>query len=194
MMRFTRDRRPPMEQVKSGLRIAGAMVASLATVSLFGLGYVEILNADHTRHPLTGWLLMIALATALAFTVQYWRRWFFFIPCYLGMRSSLGLLLGWFSPRGFVFIGFPILMFAMFGLSLRFGESAKLRGLERAVLLATGGCLLAAMLEFMSREPNPMALVFAAIGDLVLFTSRFYSTRKSRQRATHDSAALTLNR
>jgi hypothetical protein len=187
-MRFTRDRRPPLEQAKSALRIAGAMAATVFTISLFVFGYVQIASADHTRNPLTGWLLMIALATTVALTVQYWRRWFFFIPGYLGMRSSLGLLLGWFAPRGFVFIGFPILMFAMFGMSFRFGESAKLRWFDRVVLLSTAACLLAAMLEFLLRGPNATALIFAAIGDLALFASRFYPTRKSRHRATRDSA------
>lgn len=193
-MRFTRDRRPPLAQGKSGLRIAGAMVATVVTVALFGLAYVQISNADHTHSSRTGWLLMITLVAALGLTVQYWRHWFFFIPGYLGMRSFLWLLLGWFSPRGFVFIGFAILMFAMCGLSFRFGESAKLRGVDRAILLATAACLLAAMLEFLSKGPNAMALIFAALGDATLFASRLYSTRKSRQRATNHSAPLTLSR
>ena len=193
-MRFTRDRRPPIEQAKSGLRIVGAMIASVVTVFLFGLGYVQILNADHARRPLTGWLLIAALTITLGLTVQYWRRWFFCIPGYLGMRSSLWLLLGWFSPKGFVYIGFPILMFAMFGMSFRFRESAKLRGSDRAVLLITAACLLAAMLELFSQPPGATALLYAAIGDLALFASRFYPTRKSRPRAAHDAAPLTLNR
>lgn len=193
-MRLTRDRRPVMEQVKSGLRIAGAMVASVATVSLFGLAYVQIANEDYTRSLLAGWLLIIALTATLGLTVQYWHRWFFFIPCYLGMRSSLGLLLGWFSPRGSVYIGFPILMFVMFAMSIRLRESHKLRAFDRATLLVTAACLLAAMLEFLSKGPNQMALLFAAIGDVALLISWIYSSRKSRQRAAHDAAPLTLNR
>jgi hypothetical protein len=127
-------------------------------------------------------------------TVQYWRRWFFFLPGYLGMRSSLWLLLGWFSPRGFVYLGFPILMFVMFAMSIRLRESPKLRAFDRATLLVTAACLLAAMLEFLSKGPNQMALLFAAIGDVALLTSWIYSTRNSRQRAAHDAAPVTLNR
>ena len=193
-MRFNRDRRTPLEQAKSGLRIVGAMVATLAAILLFALAYVQIANAHHTRSAVAGWLLVIALTATLSLTVQYWRRWFFFIPCYLGMRSSLGLLLGWFSPRGFVYIGFPILMFVMFAMSLRLRESHKLRAFDRGTLLVTAACLLAAMLEFLSKEPNQMALLFAAIGDLALLASWIYSSRKSRQRAVHDAAPLTLNR
>lgn len=169
------------------------MVGTMATISLFAVGYARIANADHTHSPLAGWLLVIALTATLGLTVQYWRRWFFFLPGYLGMRSSLWLLLGWFSPRGFVYIGFPVLMFAMFGMSLRFSESAKLRRFDRAILLFTAACLLAAMLEFFAKM-SVMALLFAAIGDFALLTSRFYPTGKSRQRAAHDAAALTLNR
>ncbi len=192
-MRFNRDRRTPLEQAKSGLRIVGAMVATLATISLFALAYTEIANADHTRSPLAGWLLVIALTATLGITLQYWRRWFFCLPGYLGIRSSLWLLLGWFSLRGFVYVGFPVLMFAMFGMSLRFSESAKLRTFDRAILLITAACLLGAMLAFFS-QPSVTALLFAAIGDLALLTSRFYPTGKSRRRAAHDPPPLTLNR
>ncbi|MGC1450436.1 MAG: hypothetical protein WA830_10400 [Candidatus Sulfotelmatobacter sp.] len=170
------------------------MVASVATALLFGLVYVQIANENHTRSPLAGWLLVIALTATLGLTVQYWRRWFFFLPGYLGMRSSLWLLLGWFSPRGFVYLGFPILMFVMFAMSIRLRESHKLRAFDRATLLVTAACLLAAMLEFLSKGPNQMALLFAAIGDVALLTSWIYSTRNSRQRAAHDAAPVTLNR
>jgi hypothetical protein len=50
------------------------------------------------------------------------------------------------------------------------------------------------MLEFLSKEPNQMALLFAAVGDLALLTSLINSSRKSRQRAVHDAAPLTLKR
>jgi len=192
-MRLTSDKRPPIEQVKSGLRIVGAMVATVATVALFGLAYVEILNADHTRHSLTGWLLMIVLAIALGLTVQHWRRWFFFVPGYLGVRFSLWLLLGWFSPRGFVLVVFSLLMLAMAAMSFRFRESAKARAFDRATLLVTAACLLAAMLGFFSQGPSATALIFATGGDLILFTSLFYPTCKSRRRATHTPAPLTPN-
>jgi hypothetical protein len=110
------------------------------------------------------------------------------------MRSSLFLLLGWFSPRGFVYVGFPILMFVMSAMSFRLRESHKLRAFDRATLLVAAACLLAAMLEFLSKEPNQMALLFAAVGDLALLTSLINSSRKSRQRAVHDAAPLTLKR
>ena len=84
------------------------------------------------------------------------------------MRSSLWLLLGWFSPRGFVYVGFPILMFVMSAMSLRLRKSHKLRAFDRATLLVAAACLLAAMLEFLSQEPEQMALLFAAVGDLAL--------------------------
>ena len=192
-MRFTRDRRPPIEQAKSGLRIVGAMVASVTVVGLCGLAYVQIANADHARNPRAGWLLMITVAVTLGLTTKFWRRWFFFLPTYLGVRSSLGLLLGWFSPRGFVFIAFPVLMFAMAAMSSRFSELPKVRAFDRAILLITAGCLLAATLEFLA-EPNAMALLFAGLGDVALFASRLYPARAPRQRAAKDSSPLTLHR
>ena len=91
-------------------------------------------------------------------------------------------------------MGFPILMFVMFAMSIRLRESHKLRAFDRATLLVTAACLLAALLEFLSKGPNQMALLFAAIGDVALLISWIYSGRKSRQRAAHDSAPLTLGR
>ena len=193
-MRFTRDRRPPMEQVKSGLRIVGAAIASVAAVALFGLAYVQIANVDRAHNPLAGWLLIIVLTATLALTVQYWRRWFFFIPGYLAVRSSLWLLLGWFSPKGFVFVGFAVLMFVMFGMSFRFRESNKLGGVDRAILLVTAACLLAAMVEFFLQRQSAMSLLFAAIGDLALIASRYFPSRKPRQRPAHDSEPLAQHR
>jgi hypothetical protein len=193
-MRFTHDRRRPLEQAKSGLRIAGAMVATVVTVSLFGLAYVQISNADHTHNSRTGWLLMITLVAALALTVQYWRHWFYFVPGYLALRLGSWLLLGWFSPRGFIFVVFPLLMFAMAAMTFRFSESARLRPSDRAILLVTAAFLFASMLEVFTQTPNTMALLYAAIGDLALLISRIYPRLKSRQPLTHDSAPLTLNR
>ena len=192
-MRFDRDRRTPLEQARSGLRIVGAIVATLATIWLFAVGYAMIANADHTSSPIVGWGLVIVLTATLILTVQYWSRWFFCVPGYLGMRSSIGLLLGWFSPGGFAFVCFPILMFAMFGLSFRFRKSAKPRRSDRLALLVTAACLLAATLEFLAKAPN-LALLFAAIGDVVLSIAWIYSSRKSRRRATSNSEPLTLNR
>ena len=60
------------------------MVASVSTVSLFALAYVQIANEDHAHSPLAGWLLAFTLTATLGLTVQYWRRWFFFVPGYLG--------------------------------------------------------------------------------------------------------------
>jgi hypothetical protein len=193
-MRFARDKRPPIEQAKSGLRIAGALVATVATVSLFGLAFAQISNADHTHSSLTGWLLMITLVAALGLTVQYWRRWFYFVPAYLGLRLGPWLLLGWFSPGGFILVAFPLLMFAMAAMSFRFSESAKLHAYDRAILLVTAAFLFAAMLELFAQVPNPIALLYATLGDATLFASRFYSARRSRQRAARDTAPLTVNR
>ena len=168
------------------------MVASVATVLLFALAYVQMANQDHAHIRLRAGYWRYA-HSHLGLDNEYSRRWFFFVPGYLGMRSLAMATAGLVSPRGFVYVGFPVLMFAMFGMSLRFSESAKLRAFDRGILLFTAACLLAAMLKFFS-QPSVMALLFAAIGDLVLLTSRFYPTGKSRQRAAHDVAPLTLNR
>ena len=163
------------------------MVVTVATFSLLGLAYAQIVNANQTPNRIAGWLLMIALAVVLGLTAQYWRRWFFVLPGYFGIRSSLGLLLGWFSPKGFVFVAFPVLMFAMGALSFRFSETPKLRAVDRAVLLFATACMLAAMFEMFTKELGLRALLLAGLGDLALLLSRIGRTRKLNRRAESDS-------
>jgi hypothetical protein len=137
---------------------------------------------------------MAAAAVVTVLTVQYWRRWFLLIAGYFGMRLSLGLLLGWFSPKGFVYVTFPVLMSAMAVLSFRFGKPARVQIADRIALLLAAACLLAAVAGFLSPQPKAMALGFAAAGDLVLWLSQMYPTwkrRKSRKRIEPSSALLT---
>ena len=192
-MKFSRDRRTPAEQAKSGLRIAGALMVTVATLALLGWSYLQIVTGDRAHNRFTGWMVLLALAVLLGLTVQYWRRWFFFLPGYFGIRSGFWLLLGWFSPRGVVFVVFPILMFAMAVMSFRLSKPPRLRALDRAVLLVTAACLLAAMLEMFTKEPGVRALLFAGIGDLALLLSRVGRTGKQRHRAEPYSASADIS-
>jgi hypothetical protein len=175
----------------SGLKIGGAMVASLTALALIGIAYFEIVNVEGKQHAALGWLLMATMASILALTIQYWRHWFFFIPGYLGVRSSLGLLLGWFSPRGFVFVGFPVLVFAMAAMSFRFSKPARIPAFDRITLLLVAACLLAALSGFLSPEPKVTVLIFTAVGDLFLLLSQIRKTARVRKRTSQGSVPPT---
>lgn len=167
------------------------MLISLAALALIGIALVDIVNADGTRHVTLGWLLSVAMVGILASTVQYWRRWFFFLPGYVGTRCLAFLLLGWFSPKGFILVVFPPLMLAMAGLSYRFSKPKRIRSVDRVTLMIGMACFIGSLWAFFSPGPKVTALVFSGSGDLVLLLSKFGESRRkaTRLRSTTGSGS-----
>lgn len=62
------DERPPLEQVKSGFRIVGAMLLCLAAFLLFSKGYT-LLTARHDAQATVGWILLATTGGTLFLTV-----------------------------------------------------------------------------------------------------------------------------
>lgn len=60
-MPISRDRRSVAEQAKSGLKIAAALLARLATIALLAFAYLKITKVEDSQHVLAGWMLMAAL-------------------------------------------------------------------------------------------------------------------------------------
>ncbi len=187
-MQFTRDRRTPTEQVKSGLRIAGAMVSTVVVGIAFTYAYVDILGKSGAGHALRGWLLGAVTGAVVLATIEYWRRWFFFIPGYFGIRTSLGLFLGWASSIGYIFIVFPVLMLAMAALSFRFSQPAKLRISDRIILVVSLLLMSCAVPLFLSAEPRLTALAFAGSADVLLLLARIRPAFNSQRRTKRTSA------
>jgi hypothetical protein len=187
-MRFTTDRRTALEQAKSGLKIAGAMVSTVVAGIAFATAYIDILGKNGADHVLRGWLLGAATGVVVLVTIEYWRRWFFYIPGYLATRTSLGLLLGWASPVGYIFVVFPVLMFAMATLSFRFSRPAKLGAVDRIVLVVSLLLMSCAVPLSLSVQPRPMALAFAGAADVLLLLARMLSVFHSPRRARGTSA------
>lgn len=86
------DQRPVIEQVKSGFKIAGAILTSFAAVVLFIVGYIDVTTPER-QHAL-GWTILVAVATTLLFTVKFWATWFCGVASYLAVRSTLLIFLG----------------------------------------------------------------------------------------------------
>jgi hypothetical protein len=153
-MWLKRVRQTPAEQAKSGLKIAGAIVASTTVLILVAHAYAQIATARGLGNVAAGWLLMAAITATLALTVQYWGRWFGVLPGNVATRLSLGVLVGWFSPKGYMFVGFPVLLWVMAGLSFRFSTMKRVSGIDRATLIISLGCLIASLSGMFSPEPE----------------------------------------
>jgi len=65
------DERPAIEQVKSGLKIVGAILSSFAAFLLFAIGYVDITRPEW-QHIALGWLLLMTTVAAMFVTVHFW--------------------------------------------------------------------------------------------------------------------------
>jgi len=168
-MRISRDRRSVGEQAKSGVKIAAAILATFATLALIAVAYLQITKVKDGHHVLGGWFLMAALFVVLSTTVQFWCRWFYLLPGFVVMRLGLGALLRWFSPHGYIPIGFLILTAIMSVLSYRFSKVARILVIDRIVLLAALACFVGSVPAALSEEPKISALILACLGDLVLW-------------------------
>jgi hypothetical protein len=187
-MRFTTDRRTPQEQAKSGLKIVAAMVSTVVVGITFATAYIDILGKNGPDHVLRGWMLGATTGAVVLATIEYWRRWFFYIPGYVAARSSLGLLLGWASPVGYIFVAFPVLLFAMAVLSFRFSRPAKLGIADRIALALSLLLMSCAVGAFLSSQPQPMSLAFAGAADILLLLTRTPSALHSPRQAKGTSA------
>lgn len=168
LMRITRDRRSVGEQAKSGLKRAAVILTTFATLALIAIAYLQITEVDGGNHVLVGWLLMAALLVILSTTVQFWCRWFYCLPSFVVMRLGLWAFFGWFSPRGYVRIGFLILTAIMAVLTYRFSKVSRIAVVDRIVLLSVFACFLGSVAGALSQEPKISALVLAGLGDLIL--------------------------
>lgn len=70
------------------------------------------------------------------------------------MRLGLWAFLGWFSPRGYIRIGFLILAAIMLVLSYQFSKVTRILVTDRIVLLAALACFLGSVAGAWSEEPN----------------------------------------
>ena len=94
-----RDKRTIGEQIKSGFRLAGWILLTLAficlvlvsTASLVGKG-----NGNYTQptHRILGVCGLLATSTAMFITVRRWAKWFVGVLGYMILKLAVSLLLG----------------------------------------------------------------------------------------------------
>jgi hypothetical protein len=82
------DKRPPLEQVKSGFRIAGKMLAALAVALVFYGGCTMIKNSQHPSGWILGTIIIALSIITVAATVRFWMA----LDSLVSSHSALGAL------------------------------------------------------------------------------------------------------
>lgn len=135
------DKRSVIEQVKSGFKIAGAILTSFAAVVLFMLGYIAATTPER-QHVALGWMILIAIAATLLFTVKFWATWFCGVASYLAVRSTL---LIFFSHKGKlslpIAIGITISLWLIAILSIKFYKKRRFSKFDQVCITTSALCL-----------------------------------------------------
>ncbi len=93
MANVRRDRRPVKEQVKSGFRIAGKLVAAFCIAAVFYSGCALVQQAAGSSQVVSGWVLITLSIVAMAITVRFWAGGFVGFIAYAALRLLVGTLL-----------------------------------------------------------------------------------------------------
>ncbi len=94
-----RDKRTVGEQIKSGFRLAGWILLTLAFVSLVFASTASLVgkgNGNYTQpiHRLLGAFGLLATSTVMFITVRRWAKWFVGALGYMILKLAVSLLLG----------------------------------------------------------------------------------------------------
>ncbi len=135
------EKRPAIEQVKSGFRIAGAILTSFAAFLLFTIGYVDVTTPEKQYGGL-GWVILLTTVVSMFVTVRFWATWFCGIVSYLALRSTLLVL---FAQKGrmspWVAVGLSLSLWLMAVLSIQFYHRHKFSYFDQLSITTAAVCL-----------------------------------------------------
>jgi len=100
------DRRSAGEQIWSGAKIAGAIILSLATIGLFGRGYLQVIHPAVRHEFIAGWAILLATSPCLLWLCDFGafgsRRslltWVFVLSDCSSLSPSAHPLYQWHGP------------------------------------------------------------------------------------------------
>lgn len=168
------DERPAIEQVKSGFKIAGAILSSFAAFLLFGVGYIDITRPEH-QEPAVGSLILVTLVVAMFLTVRFWVKWFCGIVSYLAVRSTFLVFFagrGRFSELSFwSAVAFSASLWFMAILSIHFYKRSHFSILDQLSITTAASCLFWGFLRLDAVGDNGMLLPFAIGIPLMMFSA-----------------------
>jgi len=189
---MNRDIRPPLEQVKSGLRLVSKMLAAFGTVLLFIDGCSRIQAVELPQYSLVGIAMVTLSICIMLVTVRYWAASFFGLVAYIALRCLIrGLLFASTNHISTLSIArlFAGLLVAAL-LTYRFtSKRYVVNQLDRITLVIAVVCILASLLF----EDSYRSVAVFSVGDLCLFVSWLaYRARKYSDRKSHQSPALPI--
>jgi multisubunit Na+/H+ antiporter MnhG subunit len=170
-----RDERSIGEQVRSGFRLAGWVLLTLAVAGLILRSEVVLVDRNAVTLYRTAGVCGLALAIVLLFvSVERWGKWFVGALGYWIMKSVLTLV---FRPSGML-LQFAVLFICAFALCARFA----LRQTRGSALERLGMVFVVIALSFSLTLDSPRSLL---IGVVVLAFTQFipHVFRTSHKRA-----------
>lgn len=190
MWNMNRDRRPAVEQVKSGFRIVGKMLVALAIAGTFMAG-CELIRAPRHSQIALGWVLIILSLLVMTTAVRFWAAGFFGFIAYGALRSLGGVLVAdaFHVSRLYMAI-VSASAFVMAILSHRFiSKKLHITTTDRVSLVVAAGCVL---LTVLFGDTYKAIMVFNA-GNLSLILS-WWAAWKLRQnrRKSHAAPAMMV--
>lgn len=167
-----RDGRTVGAQVKSGLRLAGWLLLTLAFSYALLLCAGFVVGKGECNQPIyrvAGACGLVALSVAMFMTVRHWVGWFIGALCYFLLKTAVALLLG--SPlvrRQLLFIEFALLLGLAILLCIRYA-SRKPHRIEAVGLV---GVVLALSFALVCGSNNPILFGVAVLGLIQLAYGR----------------------
>jgi len=190
MWNMNRDRRPVVEQVKSGFRIVGKMLVAFAIAVTFMAGCELIRAPRYSSQIVLGSVLIMRSILVMTTTVRFWAAGFFGFIAYGALRSLGGVFVAdaFHGSRPYMAI-VSASAFAMGILSHRFtSKKLHITPIDRASIVIAAGCVL---LTFLFGDTYKGIAVFNT-GNLSLLLS-WWAARISRhnRHKSHAAPAMT---
>jgi hypothetical protein len=184
------DRRPVVEQVKSGFWIVGKMLVAFAIAVTFMAGCELIRAPRYSSQIVIGWVLVMVSILVMTTTVRFWAAGFFGFIAYGALRSLGGVFVAdaFHVSRLYMAIVSASAV-AMAILSYRFTfKKLHITAFDRASIVIAAGCVL---LTFLFGDTYKGIAVFNG-GNLSLLLS-WWAARISRhsRHKSHAAPAMT---
>jgi hypothetical protein len=159
-----KDDRSPLEQVKSGFKIVGAMLLCLAAFLLFSKSYT-LLTARREGQAILGWVLLSATAGALFVTVRDWASIFFSVVAYSALRCTVlvVLILAGTAPDTSLWsaVGLSVCLWGMTAFSYRFHDQKFFTIVDQLTLTSAVMLFFLALLKIGTSGVNASLAPFA---------------------------------